>query len=161
MGLPGGARRLDRVLELIQGCRYSLHDLSRVELDAVNPPTPRFNMHFELGLSVCWAQLYPKRHTSFVCETVNRRLQKSLSDLDGTDPNVHGGTVEGVMRELGNAFVRPAAMPTVAEMMASYRIVQRQAPAIQRSAGAASLFEAKVFKDLCFAAKRATELPKS
>lgn len=161
LGLPGGARRLDRILELIQGCRYSIHDLSRVELDSTKPRTPRFNMPFELGLSVCWAQMYPERHTWFVCETENRRLQKSLSDLNGTDPNVHDGTVEGVMRELGNAFVRPTAMPSVTEMMASYRIVQRQAPMIQRTAGATSLFEAKVFKDLCYAAKRATELPKS
>ena len=160
LGLPGGARRLDRILELIQGCRYSIHDLSRVELDRSAPRTPRFNMPFELGLSVAWAQINPKRHTWFVCETVNRRLQKSLSDLDGTDPNVHGGTVEGVTRELCNAFVRAEAMPTVPDLLASYRIVSRQASAIQKNAGASSLFEARVFKDLCFAAKRAADLPK-
>jgi len=43
-GIPGGDRRLDRVLALIQSCRYSIHDLSRVELSAVPPATPRFNM---------------------------------------------------------------------------------------------------------------------
>ena len=32
--IPGGTRRLDRVFELIRNCRYSFHDLSRVELDA-------------------------------------------------------------------------------------------------------------------------------
>lgn len=50
--LPGGARRLDRIVELILSCRYSFHDLSRVELDVRRPATPRMNMPFELGLTV-------------------------------------------------------------------------------------------------------------
>ena len=48
--IPGGSRRLDRIFKLIQSCRFSVHDLSRVELDKKFPPTPRFNMPFELGL---------------------------------------------------------------------------------------------------------------
>jgi hypothetical protein len=63
LGIPGGDRRLDRILALIQSCRYSVHE------------------------------------------------QKSLSDLDGSDANIHGGTVEGVMRELCNAFVRRGPQP--------------------------------------------------
>ena len=100
LGIPGGAQRLDRILALIQGCRYSIHDLSRVQLDRVAPSTPRFNMPCELGMTVTWQILNPSRHTWFVFESRNRRLQKSLSDLNGTDPNIHEGTVEGVMREL-------------------------------------------------------------
>ena len=49
--IPGGARRLDRIVELIAGCRYSFHDLSRVEIDPIDPPTHRLNMAFELGLT--------------------------------------------------------------------------------------------------------------
>lgn len=52
--IPGGERRLDRIFDLIRECRYSFHDLSRVELDTKAPPTPRFNMPFELGLVVAW-----------------------------------------------------------------------------------------------------------
>ncbi|MCU1260560.1 MAG: hypothetical protein JWO80_3445 [Bryobacterales bacterium] len=33
LGLPTGDRRLNRILSLIASCRYSIHDLSRVELD--------------------------------------------------------------------------------------------------------------------------------
>ena|SRR5579863_2290039 len=29
LGIPSGARRLERIFELIQRCRYSVHDLSR------------------------------------------------------------------------------------------------------------------------------------
>jgi hypothetical protein len=33
-----------------QSCSYSVHDLSRVQIDRNPPATPRFNMPFELGL---------------------------------------------------------------------------------------------------------------
>ncbi len=158
LGIPGGDRRLDRIFALIQGCRYSIHDLSRVQLDHHAPRTPRFNMPFELGLTVAWSKLNPEHHFWFVCESKNRRLQKSLSDLNGTDPNIHGGTVEGVMRELCNAFVRPRAlMPSVPVMMSSYRILSRSAETIRHKAGAETLFEARVFKDLYFAAVAITQ----
>src|SRR5438552_16508326 len=52
--IPGGARRLDRIFELITSCQYSFHDLSRVELDRKRPQTPRFNVPFELGLVLGW-----------------------------------------------------------------------------------------------------------
>jgi hypothetical protein len=153
LGIPGDDRRLDRIMDLIQGCRYSIHDLSRVELSRGEPRTPRFNMPFELGLTVAWSKQYPHRHTWFVCESRAYRLQRSLSDLGGTDPNIHGGTIEGVMRELCNAFVRPAQqMPTMPQMMRTYRVISKAAAPIQRNAGAVSLFESRVFSDLLFAA---------
>ena len=46
--IPGGAARLDKISDLIATCSQSVHDLSRVELDLNDPPTPRFNMPFEL-----------------------------------------------------------------------------------------------------------------
>jgi len=155
LGIPGGVRRLDRILALIQGCRYSVHDLSRVQLDRTWPCTPRFNMPFELGLAVTWAKLYPGRHDWFVFEKVRHRAQKSLSDLNGSDPNIHGGTVEGVMRELCNAFVRQRPRPSVPEMTGVYRIVARQQEIIRANSGASSLFEARAFAELCFAAAAA------
>ena len=95
--IPGSTRRLDRIITLIKSCQYSIHDLSRVELDPTPPATPRFNMPFELGLAVALDAAFPKkRHTWFVFETAQWRMQKSLSDLNGTDVYVHGGTVEGV-----------------------------------------------------------------
>src|SRR5450631_1393727 len=50
--IPGSVRRLDRIFKLISSCPYSIHDLSRVQLDRRLPATPRFNMPFELGLAV-------------------------------------------------------------------------------------------------------------
>jgi len=90
--IPGGERRLDRIFKLMTGCRYSFHDLSRVELDRNAPRTPRFNMPFELGLFLGWLKTKRKNmETCFIFESVDRRLNKSLSDLDGTDPYIHEG----------------------------------------------------------------------
>jgi len=144
LAISGGTRRLERILRLIQSCRYSIHDLSRVELDRNPPPTPRFNMPFELGLAVANSQ----PHTWFVFESKLRRAQKSISDLDGTDCNIHGGTVEGVMRELCNAFVRRSYRPTVEQMMQTYRKTRQLVPEMLRRTRARSLYEARVFEDL-------------
>jgi hypothetical protein len=153
LGIPGGDRRLDRILALIQSGRYSIHDLSRVEVDRNPPPTPRFNMPCELGMTITWQKLNPARHTWFVFESRHRRIQKSLSDLDGTDANIHGGTAEGIMRELCNAFVRRGPQPGVPEMMRTYRQVKRLWNGVLETAGTSNPFEARVFRDLCFVAR--------
>jgi hypothetical protein len=158
LGLPSGTRRLDKIVALIQSCRYSIHDVSRVGLDR-NPPfaTPRFNMPFELGLAVAWEKSNPKRHTWFVFEEKPYRIQKSLSDLNGTDPQIHTGQVSGVLRELRNIFRRTRNQPSVPEMMSTFQSISRKSTGILAAAGATSLFEARVFQDLCYEARVAVE----
>ena len=153
-GIPGGDRRLDRILALIQSCRYSIHDLSRVELSSSPPATPRFNMPLELGLTITWAKLNPKRHGWSVWESSPKRLQKSMSDLDGTDPYIHSGSVEGVLSELRNVFVLKES-PPMSQMMAAYRLVLGNVDRILTDAGTANLYAASVFKELCFVAAKA------
>ncbi len=100
--------RLDKILELIRTCEHSIHDLSRVESDRVTPQTPRFNMPFELGLTVAWSRLAKeRRHKWFVFESVDHRLQKALSDLNGIDPKIHNGRIGDIFIELRNIFTRP------------------------------------------------------
>ncbi len=145
--IPGGERRLERILGLIAECQYSVHDLSRVQLDRVTPRTPRFNMPFELGLSVAQAKWH-RQHTFFVFEEKKHRLSKSLSDLDGTDPYIHRGTLNGLFAQMGNAFVRSKRQPTVAQMYAIYRKLRDAVPQILSGAGADSIFGARPFRDL-------------
>lgn len=159
LGIPGGTARIGKILALIESCRYSIHDLSRVELDETEPITPRFNMPFELGLAVGVERLRPGTHTWFVFETVARRADKSLSDLKGSDHYIHEGTVEGVMRELCNAFARRGQNPSVPKMLEAFRAVEEQLPALLAEAGTADCFTARVFEDLCFAAKFAVDNP--
>jgi len=159
--IPGGARRLDRIFDLITTCRYSLHDLSRVQLDRTPPPTPRFNMPLELGLAIAWARLNPSLHTWFVCESMNRRAQKSMSDLNGTDFNIHSGSPEGVMRELRNAFVRRIHNPSVPQMMHSYSKLTQLIPKLKQNAGSNSVYTATMFSDLITAAARLRDKSRS
>lgn len=152
--IPGGERRLDRILDLIGSCRYSFHDLSRVELNLRRPATPRFNMPFELGLAVAWQRFREPSHTWCVFESRSWRAGKSLSDLSGTEVYVHDGTPAGVFREICNALVLAAHQPTVTQMAAIYRGLRRGLPDIMRNAGARSVFEARAFADLIVVAER-------
>jgi hypothetical protein len=157
-GIPGGERRLDRILALIQSCRYSIHDLSRVEVSMTPPATPRFNMPLELGLTISWAKLHPRRHSWFLWESTPRRIQKSMSDLDGTDPYIHSGKVEGILSELRNAFVFRDA-PPVTKMLDAYRVVESKTGKILADAGTRNLYSASVFKELSYVALDAAANP--
>ena len=148
LDISGGERRLDHIFELIQRCRYSVHDLSRVEVDARPPATPRFNMPFELGLAVAWQKVEPQRHTWFVFEAKQRRIEKSLSDLGGTDVYVHHGRPAGLFSELSNAFVRPQRQPSVDEMKLVYVGLREGMPRLMRNTGGKSIFKARVFSEL-------------
>ena len=80
--IPGGALRLNRIFALLLECRYSIHDVSRLE--------PRFGMPFELGLALAWSEfnesgrIVPRsEHIWFVFAANRRGIGKSLSDLLG------------------------------------------------------------------------------
>ena len=104
-------------------------------------------MPFELGLAVGYHTRRANRaHTWFVFETKPWRLQKSLSDLNGTDVYAHGGTPAGVFRELLSAFVRHHNQPTVRQMTVIFEALQKNLRPILQETGAASPFEASVFR---------------
>ena len=73
--------RLLKIIRKMKSCRYGIHDLSRIELNAAN--FPRFNMPFELGLAVAWEKSNPTKHNWFVFEAKAYLVQRSLSDLNG------------------------------------------------------------------------------
>jgi hypothetical protein len=105
-------------------------------------------MPLELGLAIAWEKLHAGRHTWFVYETVNRRAQKSISDLNGVDFNIHDGSPEGVMRELRNCFVRRKQSPDLPRMLRTYGKLNRLVPALLQQTGAKTLFEASIFDAL-------------
>jgi hypothetical protein len=105
--LPANAVRLERLRQLIASCRYSIHDMSAVEVTARPFRVPRFNMPFELGLAI-GIQLESHAHECRVMEAVRHRVDQSLSDLRGFDAYIHGGTPEGVLDAVRNLF---AAIP--------------------------------------------------
>ena len=152
--IPTSERRLDRIIALIDECAYSIHDLSRVQLDRKAPITPRFNMPFELGLAV--ARNSPHgRQRWYVCESLRRRVNKSLSDLDGTEVHIHEGTLLGLFAALSDIFVRRRSQPSVQQMYAIYRAISGSLPTILRAAGTRDPYRPRVFRDLVIGARAA------
>lgn len=149
--IPDSSRRLNKILKLIGDCEYSIHDLSRVELDRKKPCTPRFNMPFELGLTVA-QQKHKKKESWYVFESTGYRMEKSLSDLNGTDAKIHEGKVAGVFAELCQIFKRRGRQPTVQQMARIYREVRRNQAAILKESGAKSPYKARAFRDICVVA---------
>ena len=140
--IPGPRRRLDRILELISACRYSFHDLSRVQLSR---GAPRFNMPFEVGLAVATARWRPA-HQWFLLEARPYRIQQTLSDLGGTDAYIHRDGPRQLLVALTNALVRAAKQPTLDQLYRVFELVGAEAIRIRGSCG--SLFAARAFKDL-------------
>jgi hypothetical protein len=83
--------RLHKILDLIASCRFSIHDLSRTELDRVST-LPRFNMPLELGIDLgCRAYGAGQSGKSFLIFDRDRyRFQAYVSDIAGQDIADHG-----------------------------------------------------------------------
>jgi hypothetical protein len=141
--------RLETIIGLIAKSDSSIHDLSR---DKFSKGIARFNMPLELGLALYRSHMTRGRHRVYVFESKHYRAQKSTSDINGIDPQIHHGTPKGVMVGLRNILRQPGDVTTVPEMLISYRAVKRKLPELRLNAGGKSLFEASVFHDLTVAA---------
>ena len=132
--IPSPTRRLDRILELVSACRYSFHDLSRVQLAG---GVPRFNMPFEVGLAVATARWRPA-HQWFLLAARAYRIQRTLSDLGGTNAYIHGDGPRRLLIALTDALVRAAKQPTFDELYRMFRILSAEATRIRRTTGRCS-----------------------
>jgi hypothetical protein len=141
--------RLETIIRLIGKSNVSIHDLSR---DRLSKGIPRFNMPLELGLALYRSHATKGRHRVYVFESKPYRAQKSTSDINGIDPQIHHGTAKGVMAGLRNILRQPGDVTTAPEMLRSYRAVSRKLLELKRNAGGKSLFEASVYHDLTLAA---------
>jgi hypothetical protein len=110
-------------------------------------------MPFELGLAVAWAKIASPTHRWFVLEEVPHRLTKSLSDLNGTDPLIHRGNAEGVLKALSNALYRNVRSPNFIELETIHRDLKTAASKFKSDTRGGSLFEAQAFKWLVLAAQ--------
>jgi hypothetical protein len=108
-------------------------------------------MPFELGLVVGRMQRRRPKHEWFVFEARRFRLQRSVSDLNGMDPHIHGNRPRRLLVELTNALVRADRQPTIDELTEIYQFLRRGAARIrERNAG---LYGARAFQDLVLLAR--------
>jgi hypothetical protein len=102
--LDSGQPRVEKILELIQDSKYSIHDLSRIRA-SVAGEFFRLNMPFELGLDVgCKRFMRGKCSTKrcLILETEKYRFQAAISDISNSDIAVHSGDPAKVSKEVRN-----------------------------------------------------------
>ncbi len=87
--VESGEGRLNRIYRLLGESQYSIHDLSRVQ-GSTRRREARFNMPFELGLAYSLRK-EKRTHQFLIFEEVRYRLTRTLSDLNGFDPQIHDG----------------------------------------------------------------------
>ena len=92
--------RIDRIFKIINECKFSIHDVSRTELDP-NTSLPRFNMPLELGMFLGARRFGGSHHKDKSCLILDRepyRYQSFISDISGQDIKPHNNDPERVVR---------------------------------------------------------------
>ncbi len=85
-----GASRLLKIQNLIGNSKYSIHDISRIELSKGG--LPRFNMPLECGIDLGVKMFGNKQHRTksfLILEKEKFRYQKFMSDIAGNDIRAH------------------------------------------------------------------------
>lgn len=94
-----GELRFNKIVELIRGSRYAIHDLSRMEASAAGELF-RLNMPFELGLDI-GCRLFSNDECNnkrcLILDKERYRYQAAISDLAGTDVGAHADEPEEVV----------------------------------------------------------------
>lgn len=121
-----GQVRLDKILNIIAECRYSIHDLSRTDLDQ-HTGLPRFNMPLELGLDLGCQKFGSARHRGKLClilDTQPYRYQMFVSDISGQDIYAHHSDPEKVITIVRN-WLRLGPHPQKARIPGGPTIIKR------------------------------------
>ncbi|WP_316399215.1 hypothetical protein [Bradyrhizobium sp. 33ap4] len=89
-------------MNLVEQCRYGIHDLCRTELDSTNR-LPRFNMPLELGIFLGakrFGATQQRRKSCLVLDKERYRYQKFISDIAGQDIKSHDGDAKSVIAQV-------------------------------------------------------------
>lgn len=99
-----GESRLEKIRELIEGSKYSIHDLSRCQARRKGEMF-RLNMPFELGIDFGCRQYFGQGRDAkrfLILEEKPYRFQAALSDISGCDIQVHSGQFDKAMTKVRN-----------------------------------------------------------
>lgn len=125
--------RLLKILRLLKASKYSIHDISRVELD---PGTrlPRFNMPLELGAAIGLrhADAAHEDHSLLILDTKAYRYQTFVSDLSGVDIKEHGNRPRHLISAVRD-FLNPFSgghVPSPSVINQSYTLFEKTLPAL-------------------------------
>jgi len=100
----GSQARIEKILDLVEGCRFGIHDISRTETDP-RSHLPRFNMPLELGIFL-GAKRYgrgnQKQKVGLILDRQRYRYQRFISDIAGQDVHPHAGKPGRAIVEVRN-----------------------------------------------------------
>lgn len=102
--LDSSESRVKKIIELIQSCRFGIHDLSRLKSQKKGEYF-RLNMPFELGLDIGCKEFGDDKFKTKICLILEKerfRYQAALSDLSGSDIRVHQDNPAFIVREARN-----------------------------------------------------------
>ena len=109
------ANRLDRIIDLVRGSKYGIHDLSRCRSSEAGEYA-RLNMPFELGLDHACARFgngILQQKSILILEENRYDYQKGLSDIAGWDIHAHQGDHIKAVRIVSSWLIRHAGCPPV------------------------------------------------
>jgi len=135
-----GEGRLARIFHLLGSCGVSIHDLCRT-----GPPA-RLNMPFELGLA-CSLKLSGSPHEIVVLDSIDHRLDKTLSDYKGRDSWTHYNRCDQLVACLLDVFEVPNG-PDPAALRSAATWLRRSARQIARKYRTKTIFRAAPFRAL-------------
>ena len=126
--LEAGENRHDKIIEMIKGAKYSIHDLSKCK-SAAEDEVFRMNMPFEYGVDVGLRHsgLPPLEQKKFlIFEKDQYDLKAALSDIAGQDVEYHECDFEKVIRKVRDFFRVEAkiAAPGPARLISDYATFQ-------------------------------------
>lgn len=89
-----GDVRIDKIIKIIDECRYGIHDISKADLDS-HSQLARFNMPLELGIFIgahrfAAPKSYNRSKQYTVMDVEPYRYQKFISNLSGQDIKAYG-----------------------------------------------------------------------
>jgi hypothetical protein len=102
-----GEARYRKIVELQKACKYSIHDLSRLDRGGKRK-LARYNMPFELGLDLGLRESGARPWCDKRCLVLEKerfRYQRALSDIAGHDIKAHGDEPEKLVRQVRDWLV--------------------------------------------------------
>jgi hypothetical protein len=127
--------RLDKIMRIIEECRFGVHDISAVALGA-GTNLPRFNMPLELGLYLGCKRFggeQQRKKRCLVLDSDPYRYRASMSDISGQDIHTHGGEPARAIVEVRNwlaGFSKRKHLPGGSELVDRYCRFEADAPRI-------------------------------
>lgn len=110
-----GELRINKICELIQISKFSIHDLSRIKATKRNE-FYRLNMPFELGIEY-GCRLFGSDHLRgkrcLILERAKYDYMRALSDLSGVDIKSHDNDPAKVVRAIHDWFVETVGLRNI------------------------------------------------